>query len=266
MNREGARRGTDRSCLQNQQYRTDANLAARQSIYAYQHPRLHLPSRILELAALSGQETIADIGCGNGAYLAELAHRRHAGPVLGVDLSPGMLQAARGRAPQARLIAGDAAALPLRDGASDQTLAMHMLYHVPNPLAAVRELRRITRCGGRALVVLNGEDHLRELRDAVTAALPGSAQGVPAVFGERLRLDDGADLLATEFTTVTRHDFTGELLIPGPGPVEDYVRSMVITQDLPRPEDLVAAVASLIRRSRRDTFRVQTHSGCLVCT
>lgn len=266
MNREGAGLWADRSYLQNVQYRTDANLAARQSIYACQHPRLNLPSRVLGLAALSGQETIADIGCGNGAYLAELAHRGHAGPVLGVDLSPGMLQAARSRAPQVRLIAGDAAALPLRDDASDLTLAMHMLYHVPDPFAAVRELRRITRPGGQALVVLNGEDHLRELLDAVTAALPGGAEDAPAVLGERLHLDHGAGLLATEFRSVTRHDFTGELLIPGPRPVEDYVRSMVTTRDLPEPEDLAAAVASLVRRSHPGTFRVQTHSGCLVCT
>jgi hypothetical protein len=42
-------------------------------------------------------------------YLAELARRRHAGPVLGVDLSAGVLRAARRRAPTAVLAAGDAA-------------------------------------------------------------------------------------------------------------------------------------------------------------
>jgi hypothetical protein len=42
MTRDDARLWTDRSCLQDVQYRTDANLAARQSIYAYQHPRLDL--------------------------------------------------------------------------------------------------------------------------------------------------------------------------------------------------------------------------------
>jgi SAM-dependent methyltransferase len=106
MTRDDARLWTDRPCLQDVQYRTDANLAARQSIYACQRPRLDLPSQVLGLAALRGDETVADVGCGNGAYLAELARRRHAGPVLGVDLSAGMLQAARGRAPGASLVAG----------------------------------------------------------------------------------------------------------------------------------------------------------------
>jgi SAM-dependent methyltransferase len=58
-------------------------------------PRIDLPAAVLGLAALHGQETVADIGRGNGAYLAELAHRGHTGPVLGVDLSAGMLAAVR---------------------------------------------------------------------------------------------------------------------------------------------------------------------------
>ena len=265
MTRDDARLWTGRSCLQGVQYRTDANLAARQSIYAYQHPRLDLPPLVLGLAALRGGETVADVGCGNGAYLAELARRRHAGPVLGIDLSAGMLHAARGRAPRASLAAGDAAALPLRDDASGLTLAMHMLYHVPGPSAAVRELRRITRPGGQVLVVLNGEDHLRELRDLITAALQNVTNGEPPL-RERLHLGDGQDLLASEFTSITRHDFTGELLIPRPGPVEDYVRSMAITQDLPDPAAFAAAVGSLVPSNDQEVFQVRTHSGCLVCS
>jgi SAM-dependent methyltransferase len=265
MTRDNARLWTDRSCLQDVQYRTDANLAARQSIYACQRPRLDLPSRVLGLAALRGDETVADVGCGNGAYLAELARRRHAGPVLGVDLSAGMLQAARGRAPGASLVAGDAAALPLRDNASGVTLAMHMLYHVPEPAVAVRELRRITHPAGQVLVVLNGEDHLRELRDLITAALRNLTDAEPPL-RERLRLDHGEDLLASEFTSITRHDFTGELLIPGPQPVEDYARSMVIIHDLPDPGAFATAVGQLVPTDDQGVFRVRTHSGCLVCS
>jgi SAM-dependent methyltransferase len=252
---------TSRPLLRGVQYRTDANLAARQSVYRWQHPRVDLPPLVLDLAGLSGSETITDAGCGNGAYLAELARRGHAGKVLGIDLSAGMLHAARSRAPAATLAAGDAAALPLRDAVTDVTLAAHMLYHLPQPSAAVRELRRITRPGGQVLVVLNGHDHLRELRDLITTALASSASGPPSR-DDRLRLDNAQELLASEFGSVTRHDFTSELLIPGPGPVEDYVRSMSITQSLPNPGLFAEAVTSLIPGS---TFRVRTHAGCLIC-
>lgn len=67
---------TDRSRLRDVQYRTDANLAARQSLYRWQRPRLELAPLVFDLAAVRGAETVADVGCGNGAYLAELARRR----------------------------------------------------------------------------------------------------------------------------------------------------------------------------------------------
>ena len=265
MTRDDARLFTDRSWLQDVQYRSDANLAARQSIYAYQRPRLDLPALVLGLAGLRGGETVADVGCGNGAYLAELARRGHTGPVLGLDLSAGMLRAARRRAPGARLTVADAAALPLRDDATDLTLVMHMLYHIPELSAAVRELRRITHPGGQVLVVLNGEDHLRELRQLITTALRDFTNEEPPGPG-RLRLDEGEELLSREFTSVIRHDFTGELVITGPQPVEDYVRSMGVTRDLPDPEAFISAVGRLVPRDDQGMFRIRTHSGCLVCS
>lgn len=230
-------------------------------MYRWQQPRLDLQSLVLGLADLRGSETVTDVGCGNGAYLAELARRGHAGQVLGVDLSPGMLLAARGRSRSAILAAGDAAALPLRDAISDLTLANHMLYHVPRPSAAVRELRRITRPGGQVLVVLNGDGHLRELHDLITTALPGSSAEQYAN-RERLDLDVGEGLLAAEFGTVIRHDFTSELLIEEQAAVEDYVSSMTVTQNQSDPGGVAAAVARLMPGG---TFRVRTHAGCLVC-
>jgi hypothetical protein len=58
----------DRSFLRDVQYRTDANLTARQSIYAYQQPPVDLIGRVLDLALPAGRgaEVVADIGCGNG--------------------------------------------------------------------------------------------------------------------------------------------------------------------------------------------------------
>src|SRR5215469_5211697 len=51
---------TDPSWLRDVQYRSDANLAARQAIYAYQHPRLNLPAWALELAVPSGSRPTAN--------------------------------------------------------------------------------------------------------------------------------------------------------------------------------------------------------------
>jgi SAM-dependent methyltransferase len=262
MNGDAARLWADRACLQQVQYRTDANLAARQSIYAHQHPRIDLPAAVLDLAALRGDESVADVGCGNGAYLAELSRRHHAGPVLGIDLSTGMLDAARRRAPAAALAAGDAAALPVSGHAARLTVAAHMLYHVPDPRAAVRELRRVTRPDGQVLVVLNGDGHLRELRNLIASLQIISREGP---LGGQLRLDDGQELLASQFASVTRHDFTSELRISRPEPIENYVRSMISVQNQPDPAAIATAVASRLPASGQP-FTIRTHTGCLICT
>ena len=262
---DAARLWADRSFLRNVQCKTDVNLAARQSIYAYQEPPIDLAREILSLAGLSGHEVVADIGCGNGPCLAELARRLHAGPVVGADLSPGMLQAARRRAPEAGLLTADATALPFADAAVDLTLATHMLYHVPEPDRAVRELRRITRPGGRLIVSLNGQDHLRELRDVVAAALASLGRAPSSLLRERISLDRGEVLLRSAFTSVTRHDFKGQLRVPSPEPIVAYVRSMREAASLPDPEPLLKAVASRLRAAPGAFLRITTHSGCLVC-
>ncbi len=250
---------TDQSYLRESQYKTDANLAARQSIYAYQEPRIDLARETLTLAGLDGRETVADIGCGNGRYLAELTRRAHAGPVLGVDMSPGMLHAARNGAPRAGLLVADAQALPVRDAATDLVLSMHMLYHVPEPDRAVRELRRITRPGGRVIVGLNGPGHLRELRDLIAQSL--SELGRPPVRPrERIGLDQGELLLRSAFASVTRHDFEGQLRVPSTEPIAAYVRSRV-----PDAGPLAAAVLSRFPADPA-LFPITTHSGCLVCS
>jgi SAM-dependent methyltransferase len=270
MNEEPGALWADRSWLTGSQYRTDANLAARQSIYAYQRPRHDIARLAVDVAGLRGGELVADVGCGNGVYLAELARRGHTGPVLGLDLSAGMLRAAAGRAPGAGLAVADATALPLPGGVADVTLAMHMLYHVPEPAAAVRELRRVTRPGGRVLVGLNGDDHLVELRDAVAevavAEVMPMLRSHVAGSQERLSLDVGERLLAACFTTVTRHDMIAELVVPGPEPIAGYLRSSQAAHDVADPEDLVTAVLDRLRPAPDGNFHITTHSGCLVCT
>jgi SAM-dependent methyltransferase len=259
---------TGKAYLTTVQYRTDVNLAARQSIYAFQEPRIDLVGTVLGLAELTGTETVVDVGCGNGIYLAGLARRGHRGPTVGVDLSPGMLAAAGRGAPAAGLTVGDAAVLPFADHVADVVLAPHMLYHVPDQAAAAAEFRRITRPGGQLLVVLNGSDHLAELRELITSTAVSAfpAEAVSAVYDTYrfMTLDAGAELLSGAFSSVRRHDFTGELRLPGAEPVASYVASMR-AHLLADPAAFVAAVTSRVPFGPDGVFRVRTHSGLLIC-
>jgi SAM-dependent methyltransferase len=59
--------------------------------------RLRLQPGVLRFAdTLSGDETILDLGCGNGGLARELSRRGHTGDYLGVDFSPVLLESARG--------------------------------------------------------------------------------------------------------------------------------------------------------------------------
>jgi SAM-dependent methyltransferase len=261
---------TDKSYLTAVQYQTGSNLAARQSIYGFQQPKIDLVASVLGLAALAGTETVADVGCGNGIYLAALARRGHAGRLLGVDLSPGMLAATRAAASGASLAVGDAAALPLADRAAEVTLAPHMLYHVPDPRAAVAEFRRVTRPGGQLLVVLNGTDHLAELRELIVAAGAAAGEPVTGIVADyeasfnAVTLDAGAALLAEVFSSVQRHDFAAELQLPDADPVAGYVASMR-AHAMPDPAGFTSAVCARIPFGPDGRFRVRTHCGLLIC-
>jgi len=255
---------SDQPFLRGVQYATDLNLAARQSIYAYQEPRLELPAEVLDALDLAGTETIADVGCGNGRYLAELGRRGHLGNRIGIDASPGMLAAARGGSPAAGFAVGDAVGLPLRDGAVDVTLAMHMLYHLPDPAAAIAELRRVTSPGGQVVLGLNGAEHLHELRAVVNAVLVEHGRD-ERMAGERIALDAGTELAAGCFDTVVRLDFVGELKLPDPGPVARYVRSMSVNLGHDDDDEVVAEVVSRLAFGPDGYFRVRTHTGCLIC-
>jgi SAM-dependent methyltransferase len=167
-----------------------------------------------------------------------------------------------GPPPVVALASADATALPLRDGVADLAFAMHMLYHVPDPADALRELRRVTRLGGQVVIGLNGTGHLRELRAAI-AASRGTA---PEAMGERVRLDDGEAMARSFFPQVTRHDFVAELHVPSPDLIAGYVRSMSGTSQGADPERVAEMVAATFPRTATGHYVITSHAGCLICT
>ncbi|WP_407687014.1 class I SAM-dependent methyltransferase [Mycobacterium sp. HUMS_1102779] len=140
----------------------------------------------MELAAvneaLSGCTggVIVEVGCGTGRLMEFLA-RRGLG-VVGVDASAAMLAVAAARAP-GRLVRADIARLPLPDAVADATLAVATLEFT-DAAAALAELARITRPGGRIVVLALNPRSLWGLLDRPGRRIPYSS----AIFLTRRRL------------------------------------------------------------------------------
>jgi ubiquinone/menaquinone biosynthesis C-methylase UbiE len=115
------------------------------------------------MAGLQLGERVLDVACGTG--LVTLPAARLVGPygaVVGVDISQGMVEKAAVRAAakglgQVRFLRMEAESLELRDGSFDVALCSLGLMYVPDPVAALREIRRVLRPGGRLAVAVWGD-------------------------------------------------------------------------------------------------------------
>ena len=99
-------------------------------------------------------ERILDLGCGPGRALRAL--RLLGCRAVGLDPSAEMARAAREVAPVSR---ASASALPLKTASVDGVLCTNSFHHYPEPLATLREVRRVLRPGGRAVLVDPNLEH-----------------------------------------------------------------------------------------------------------
>ncbi|NED34041.1 class I SAM-dependent methyltransferase [Streptomyces sp. SID8499] len=105
---------------------------------------------VTELGLREG-DRVLDAGCGTGRALPPLrAAVGASGVVVGVDLTPAMLDAAvrAGRDRDGRLLLADVGTLPLRSRSLDAVFAAGLVAHLPDPARNLRELRRVVRRGG----------------------------------------------------------------------------------------------------------------------
>lgn len=124
----------------------------------YRTPDAALRRRaVLEALAPQPGESVVDIGTGPGFLALELAEKvGPGGSVVGVDASEPMLELARRRcavAPQVRFEAADATSLPLGDAQVDLAVSVQVFEYVPEVPAALREMHRVLRSGGRGVIV-----------------------------------------------------------------------------------------------------------------
>jgi ubiquinone/menaquinone biosynthesis C-methylase UbiE len=177
--------GYHESVLRSHNWRTAANSAA------------HL------LPHLRAGQRLLDVGCGGGTITTDLATLVAPGEVVGVDVSAEIVERARAHAAQAGVTAdfqvGDVYRLAFPDASFDVVHAHQLLQHLTDPVAAIREMRRVTRPGGIVALregdfgaftwypQIDGLEDWRHLYHEVTAANRAQADAGRRVLSWALR-------------------------------------------------------------------------------
>jgi ubiquinone/menaquinone biosynthesis C-methylase UbiE len=114
--------------------------------------------RILALARPNTDDLHLDLATGAGLVPAVADDRRWLTCIppwrVGMDFSRSMLGAARMASPPTRLVQGDLDHLPFRDESVDLVTLSLALHHLPTPRHAIKEIRRIVRPRGRAVLAV----------------------------------------------------------------------------------------------------------------
>ncbi len=123
----------------------------------------------LDAARVTQGTRLLDAGCGAG-LLALLARLRGA-TVTALDASAALLAVARARLPEADLREGDLEALPFAEASFDAVIAVNSIFYAADMAAAMRELARVVRPGGRVVLTAWGARERCETMTITFAAL-----------------------------------------------------------------------------------------------
>ncbi len=191
---------------------------------------------LLELTRPTSEDTVLDLACGPG--LVSCAFARQAGQVIGMDLTPAMLEQAAKRQQEQGLInlawqLGDVQALPYADNSFSLVITRYSFHHLLEPQQTLAEMIRVCRPGGRVLVAdvallpekVAAYDQLELLRD------PSHTHALTTVEFSTLFLHSGLhDCRQAGYTVELDLEAQLQASFPQPGD-EERIRQMV-TEDI----------------------------------
>ena len=228
---------------------TSSKLAGRLAIHDWNTSGQHWFVWAGERIAKEGD--VLEIGAGTGELWRQTDHSK-ARLVL-TDFSAAMCDRLR-EIDGATVQQCDATKLPFADGSFDSVIANHMLYHVDDPDAALKEFARVLRPGGKVHIALNGMDHLEELLNV------GAEVGRPSVIRDRAKVvaETAAGYLEKYFADVTYERCPGAFEVPRYEPVLAYINSI---GDEPLGGDQEAKARRIIEDTiaQKGKFHVNKH-------
>ena len=219
-------------------------------------------------------ERIIDVGCGPGFYVAELSDRvGTAGEVVGVDISPDMLGIAQRRSgdrPNVTLHEASASALPVSGASFDAAISVQVLEFVEDPDAALAEMHRVLRPGGRLVIwdvdwsTVSWHSADPERMSRVLRTWDGHLRhpALPRTLARRLRAA-GFEATVAEGHTFATIEFTPDSYAVAMMPaIETYVAA----QDGPRESDAHAWADEQRRLGEAGEFFFASIQFCFTAT
>lgn len=136
-------------------------------------------SRLLSAGLLRDDMVLVDLGAGDG-YLAR-AVASEVSSVIAVDISEAMLSELSKKAEKQgisniRTILGDGCDMPLPNNSADIVCANMFLHHIEEPIAAIREMRRILKQGGKVFLADLKEHGSKEFKETMHDVWQGFSQ------------------------------------------------------------------------------------------
>jgi SAM-dependent methyltransferase len=119
--------------------------------------------RLLDRVPLAGARRVLDLGCGVGRLLPDIEERAPGATVMGADLTEGMLRQAPRRFAR---VAMDCTRPAFPAASFDAVISAFMLFHVPQPLVALRCAREVVRPGGAVAIAVWGTGEVFPAMDA----------------------------------------------------------------------------------------------------
>lgn len=126
--------------------------------------RVSAEALLRSINAAPGAEVL-DAGCGHMRITAALLDLRPDLRMVGVDITPELLEAGKKRNLDVPTHVGDLNDLPFEDDRFDHAISARVFQYIADPVHALRELRRVVRPGGRVAIVLpNRHNPIKRLR------------------------------------------------------------------------------------------------------